>query len=148
MIPLSSTPSDEAANRESGSQPQPPTNSVRSRTVPLWATACLSAGLALTLLAFSVLAGVYALTRRYEDNIKRADLLGESRHDGRDLGKVTGPLNILLIGSDTRAAEDFDPKDPSSSRASVPGERGDAVMLLHIPRSMDRGYVISIPRDA
>ncbi len=48
---------------------------------------------------------------------------------------LTGPLNLLLVGVDTRV--------------SVPGwePHADAVLLLHVPRGLDRAYLFSLPRD-
>lgn len=121
---------------------------VRRRRLPLWAKICLALGLVLLLFAGGIMVGGWALAQRYDNNVKRADLLGSSRHDGRQLGKVNGPLNILLVGSDSRETEEFNPDDPSSAQASVPGERGDAMMVLHVAKDMKRGYVISFPRDS
>jgi polyisoprenyl-teichoic acid--peptidoglycan teichoic acid transferase len=47
---------------------------------------------------------------------------------------INGVLNILLIGVDTR---------PNNTI----GSRSDSIIILHIPASHDRGYLISIPRD-
>ncbi|MGC5021751.1 LCP family protein [Micromonospora sp. DT47] len=48
---------------------------------------------------------------------------------------ITGPLNLLLVGVDTRV--------------SVPGwePHGDAVLMLHVPAGLDRAYLFSLPRD-
>ncbi|MGV9979161.1 LCP family protein [Micromonospora wenchangensis] len=48
---------------------------------------------------------------------------------------ITGPLNLLLVGVDTRV--------------SVPGwePHGDAVLILHVPAGLDRAYLFSLPRD-
>jgi anionic cell wall polymer biosynthesis LytR-Cps2A-Psr (LCP) family protein len=48
---------------------------------------------------------------------------------------LAGPLNILLVGVDTRV--------------SVPGwqPHSDAVLLLHLPAGLDKGYLFSLPRD-
>ncbi|MGK5742778.1 LCP family protein [Micromonospora sp. URMC 103] len=48
---------------------------------------------------------------------------------------ITGPLNLLLVGVDTRV--------------SVPGwePHADAVLVLHVPRGLDRAYLFSLPRD-
>ncbi|TDB71727.1 LCP family protein [Micromonospora sp. KC721] len=48
---------------------------------------------------------------------------------------VTGPLNLLLVGVDTRV--------------SVPGwePHGDSVLVLHVPAGLDRAYLFSLPRD-
>lgn len=115
--------------------------------LPLWPKLCIVIGLVLVLATSGLIAAAYTLTQRYENNVERADLLGSSKHDGRQLDKVDGPLNILLIGSDSREQEEYDPQDGSSTQASVPGQRSDAIMVLHIPEGADRGYVISIPRD-
>ncbi|MFC4018174.1 LCP family protein [Micromonospora sp. GCM10011542] len=48
---------------------------------------------------------------------------------------ITGPLNLLLVGVDTRV--------------SVPGwePHGDAVLVLHVPQGLGRAYLFSLPRD-
>lgn len=48
---------------------------------------------------------------------------------------ITGPLNILLAGVDTRI--------------SVPGwpPHADAVLIMHVPAGLDRAYLFSLPRD-
>ncbi|MER7458154.1 LCP family protein [Micromonospora sp. NPDC126480] len=48
---------------------------------------------------------------------------------------LTGPLNLLLVGVDTRV--------------SVPGWKphADAVLLLHVPPGLDRAYLFALPRD-
>ncbi|MDG4793929.1 LCP family protein [Micromonospora sp. WMMD1082] len=48
---------------------------------------------------------------------------------------ITGPLNLLLVGIDTRV--------------SVPGwePHADAVLLLHVPAGLSRAYLFSLPRD-
>ncbi|HWH00698.1 MAG TPA: LCP family protein, partial [Pilimelia sp.] len=48
---------------------------------------------------------------------------------------ISGPLNILLVGVDTR----------ESQPAWQP--HADAVLILHVPASLDRAYVTSLPRD-
>ncbi|RKN33069.1 LCP family protein [Micromonospora musae] len=48
---------------------------------------------------------------------------------------ITGPLNLLLVGVDTRV--------------SVPGwePHADSVLVLHVPRGLGRAYLFSLPRD-
>ncbi|MEV6816751.1 LCP family protein [Micromonospora sp. NPDC051296] len=48
---------------------------------------------------------------------------------------IKGPLNLLLVGIDTRV--------------SVPGWRpnADAVLILHVPAGLSRAYLFSLPRD-
>jgi LCP family protein required for cell wall assembly len=92
----------------------------------------------------------YALMNRYEDRVQRSDLLGAAvagdpaqqkqeerrRADNWD----DGPLNLLLLGSDSRATE--------PGGVSPIGERSDTIMILHIARTRDRASIISIPRDS
>jgi LCP family protein required for cell wall assembly len=48
---------------------------------------------------------------------------------------ITGPLDLLLIGVDTRASQpDWEP-------------HADAIMLLHVTAGLDSGYLYSLPRD-
>ncbi|GAA3923518.1 LCP family protein [Actinoplanes auranticolor] len=84
-------------------------------------------------------AGMRTLSGRYEDAVDRADLLppAPARSPGArtEPPKVRGPMNLLLIGSDSRTRGE-------------PGDgRSDVVILVHIPASTGKAYVISIPRD-
>ncbi|GIJ80159.1 cell envelope-related function transcriptional attenuator common domain-containing protein [Micromonospora phaseoli] len=48
---------------------------------------------------------------------------------------ITGPLNLLLVGVDTRVSvPDWKPN-------------ADAVLVLHVPAGLSRGYLFSLPRD-
>ncbi len=119
----------------------------RAPKAPLWARLCVAFGVIVLLASGTAYAGTFMLTARYDSNIKRADLLGNATSTEKR-AEVKGPMNILVVGSDSRAKEQFDPNDPSSSAASVKGERSDTIMLMHIPLSMDRAFAISFPRDA
>ncbi|MEV4495302.1 LCP family protein [Micromonospora arborensis] len=48
---------------------------------------------------------------------------------------ISGPLNLLLVGVDTRV--------------SVPGwePHADAVLVLHVPKGLGQAYLFSLPRD-
>ncbi|MEE6263287.1 LCP family protein [Plantactinospora sonchi] len=48
---------------------------------------------------------------------------------------ITGPLNLLLVGVDTRV--------------SVPGwePHADAVLILHVTQALDQAYLFALPRD-
>lgn len=102
---------------------------------------------AITAAAAVVLAGggvaaSYALRDRYE--LPGADLFGfgpfptpsASRSPSPSPGAdITGPLNILVVGVDTRESEpDWTPN-------------ADAVTIVHVPRGLTTGYVFSLPRD-
>lgn len=111
---------------------------------PRWARLCVVTGAMLLLLSSVAYGGHLFAEQRYDNNIKRADLLGSARGDGK---KAEFPLNFLVIGTDKRTSEDLDPKDPSSHVASVKGERADTIIFVHIPENKKKAYVVSIPRD-
>ena len=120
----------------------------KRRGYPLWAKLCLAVGVVLTLLSTGVLGTAYALTARYDHNIKRQNLLGTK--DGaapEQVAEAKGPMNILVIGSDSRATEIANSGDRSSTTATVAGQRSDTIMLFHLSPGLDKGYAISIPRD-
>ncbi|MFI7602201.1 LCP family protein [Actinoplanes sp. NPDC049681] len=85
----------------------------------------------------AAVAGMHLLGGRYEGAVKRADLLpAPARSGGRtEPPRVRGPMNLLLIGSDSRTS-------------GKPGDgRSDVVILVHVPASTRQAYVISVPRD-
>ncbi|GIH13113.1 LCP family protein [Rugosimonospora africana] len=115
------------------------------RRRPLWAKVLVSVGAVLVLLSAGTVAGLHYLAGRYDKSVHKAILIDPgARVQPTDDGgltapfigpAVTGPLNFLLLGSDARDT------DPSN------GQRSDTIILVHIPASLDRAYLISIPRD-
>ncbi|HYN96381.1 MAG TPA: LCP family protein [Pilimelia sp.] len=104
--------------------------------------------------AIAVLAGTVAVARAVQGryDVPSADLFGSATPTPGAGGSdrppsptpsptpepgagITGPLNILLVGIDPRV--------------SVPTWRpnADAVLILHVPATMDRAYLFSLPRD-
>jgi hypothetical protein len=48
---------------------------------------------------------------------------------------LNGPLDLLIVGIDTRVTiPDWQP-------------HADAIMLMHVPAGLDKGYLLSLPRD-
>ena len=94
--------------------------------------------------------GTYYLYSHLAGNIKTSAL-----YTGSDKAKAVGtekadplgrtPLNILLIGSDTRASAD-DCKDGGACKTAV-GARADVEMLVHLSADRSNITVMSIPRD-
>jgi LCP family protein required for cell wall assembly len=73
------------------------------------------------------------LIHRYDDAVRRGNLLAPGARQPNS--SASGPLNLLLIGSDFRSW------NPDA------GQRSDTIILAHVPRTMDRAYLISVPRD-
>src|ERR1700754_3185482 len=82
--------------------------------------------------------GGYVFYRQLQGNIEKEDvkdLLGEDRPQ-----KQSKAVNILLIGSDSRAGE-------NASYGTLAGARADTTMLLHLSPEGDQATGISFPRD-
>jgi LCP family protein required for cell wall assembly len=77
--------------------------------------------------------GGAVLMDRLEGAVHQANLLGNA---GATRGAdVRGPLNFLIIGSNWR---DWLPSN---------GERADTIMIVHVPKDMNRAFLVSVPRD-
>ncbi|MCZ7427593.1 LCP family protein [Micromonospora sp. WMMA1949] len=104
------------------------------RGVPRWARVCTILGIVMVVLSGSVLIGSRALVARYEGSVGKADLFGDQAAGANEKkSDIKGPLNILLVGVDPRT---------STARPLA-----DSIMVLHVPATMDRGYLFSLPRD-
>ncbi|WBB68520.1 LCP family protein [Micromonospora sp. WMMD812] len=80
-----------------------------------------------------VAAGVYG--RSLDGNLARTDAFAGIAESARPTPSVTGAMNVLLLGSDSR-----DPDKTADSRT-------DTIMLLHLDADHQKAEVISIPRD-
>lgn len=104
------------------------------RGVPRWARICTVFGAVLTVLSGAVLVGTEVLMARYEGAVGKADLFGDQAAGAQaKKSEIKGPLNILLVG--------IDPRTPTAAPLA------DSIMVLHVPASMDRAYLFSLPRD-
>jgi LCP family protein required for cell wall assembly len=65
----------------------------------------------------------------------------------RPSGGVQGDLNILLVGSDSRAGLTPEQQQQLHVGHDV-GQRSDTMILLHIPRGGGRAVLVSLPRDS
>ncbi|MEV6006845.1 LCP family protein [Streptomyces sp. NPDC051976] len=83
---------------------------------------------------------------RLNGNIRDLPLFGGIGGDaGKEQPDAFGrtPVNVLVIGSDTRA----DPADCHLGGACGPGENADVEMVLHISADRTHATALSIPRD-
>lgn len=80
----------------------------------------------------------YAAFRELAGNITKHEVsLGADRPEDSNEA-----VNILLIGSDTRAA------DGTQQYGAVEGARSDTVILLHMPPGHNKAMLVSFPRDS
>jgi LCP family protein required for cell wall assembly len=98
--------------------------------------ALISAGVVVLLLLGGYV-GFNVYTGSLDKNLTRVSL-GNRR--GEPAKVVTGARNILIIGSDNA--------DDTRGNQGVYGQRSDSLIVLHIPASHDKAYLISIPRDS
>lgn len=92
-------------------------------------------------LALVVGIGVTLVYRKLDGNLSVVDadaLIGGDRPDEAKVKTQHKPLNVLLIGSDSRIGSDIG--GDSSGLA-------DTVILLHLSGDRERAYGVSIPRD-
>lgn len=101
------------------------------------------------LLVAGAATGFY-LYQRFEGNIGKVDVF-TSDNVGTDRPTKLAlpddaqaePLNILVMGSDTRAGQGrgYGPE------AEITGARSDTTLLVHLPADRESALVVSIPRD-
>ncbi len=102
------------------------------RIVAAWT----SVAVALLLVVASL--GAYVKYRSVWNSINRIDVGSLEPAAPQD----TGALNILLIGSDSRAGTN------RQFGAGISGQRSDTIMILHISPGHRGATVLSIPRDS
>lgn len=105
-------------------------------------------GIAITgIIASVIVVGLVAAYLRLTGNIDRidvSDMLGDDRPTAAG-NLSTGPLNILLIGSDVREG---DGNEGYGSGEWEPGQHSDTNLLLHISGDRSSVTMVSIPRDS
>lgn len=113
----------------------------RGRTVKPrrnWKRIALIGGAAAVVLVLALGGYAFARVQTLNGNITRTDpfsgITGNRPHK-----TVSGAQDILVVGDDN--------VDGSRGYQGVSGQRTDAIILLHIPASHDKAYLISIPRD-
>jgi len=109
----------------------------RTRRDPLWARLMIAVGVLLVLASGGLIGAGKVLAHRYDSSVKKDTLIADdARADpARAPSRIVGPLNFLLLGSDARPEENID------------GTRADTIIVAHVPASLDRVYLVSIPRD-
>lgn len=66
------------------------------------------------------------------------------RGDDNDPGD---PMNVLLVGSDTRATIGASETKSFGNSTQVAGQRSDTIIILHVDPRHERAAMLSIPRD-
>ena len=117
---------------------QRPVTGPRPRRIrPRWGRIAFVATVLLSLLVGCGMLVSWLWVRGVDGDLKREDAF--SALDERPPRLVDGALNILLLGTDSR--------DPEVSGEAGGAWRTDTIVLMHVPASHDRAYLVSIPRD-
>lgn len=110
----------------------------RPRRRSRWRRIALGVVAGLVVLALAGGVGIWLYVRGLDKSLRRTDAFGGIAAE-RPAPSSTGAVNLLLVGSDSR--------DPDVQLDQAGGWRSDTLILMHIPSSRDRAYLVSIPRD-
>jgi LCP family protein required for cell wall assembly len=117
-------------------QPQKPPS--RRRRRPRWGRIALVVVIALLICGGGALIAARILLSMATSNVAQLQI---PPNDAMANGRVLdGPLNLLLVGIDDGQASGQENRGTIDARA-------DSIMILNIPASHDRGYLVSMPRD-
>lgn len=129
--------SDNAAPGPAG--PGPGAGGAHARRRPRRRALKITAWAALGVVALGGAGGAY-LWSHLNGNVKGVDINAALGHD-RPSDAHNGAMNILLLGSDSRAGTH------GQYGKGISGARSDTTMVLHIDKSHRKASVVSIPRD-
>jgi LCP family protein required for cell wall assembly len=117
------------------------------RRLPPWPTArpwvLLAAGIAAVALSTSAVWGVnlvLELSRHPTVSGVEGELAPRSDF-------ASGPQNVLILGSDTRAGLSPEEQVQFGSEETVQGERSDTIILMHFDPRREKAVVVHFPRD-
>ncbi|GAA3519422.1 LCP family protein [Actinocatenispora rupis] len=94
-------------------------------------------GVVFVVLSGASLAAGSIVLDKVDNAIPQTSLIGGDARKHKTGSDVKGPIDMLLAGSDLR--------DSWKSTGEKP--RTDSIMWLHIPATLDRAYLLSLPRD-
>jgi polyisoprenyl-teichoic acid--peptidoglycan teichoic acid transferase len=90
----------------------------------------------------------YGYVRWKFGQINTFDDLGAVLRGGGDAGLPPGePMNVLVVGSDTREGIEQAGTDNFGGTKEVKGQRSDTIILLRVDPDAERAAMLSIPRD-
>jgi LCP family protein required for cell wall assembly len=106
-----------------------------------WKTAAVVVTCLVVVCSGTVVAAAFTLMNRYEDKVGRQDILGDVPKPVAVPNAKTSPMNFLVLGSDSRAADAAPEDDPD-------GSRSDTIMIVHVNADHTGAFIFSIPRDS
>jgi LCP family protein required for cell wall assembly len=115
------------------------------RRLPPWQSVrpwvLLASGTLAVLVSVSAVWGINLLLQFSDHPVRRVSGLDDVSEFARH------PRNVLLLGSDTRAGLSEEQQAAFGTEETVPGERSDTIILLHIDPQREKAVVVHLPRD-
>ena len=112
---------------------EPAVEKPRKRKSPWYLKLLIVFGSLMMLFSSGVLAAVYGLSDRYDSKATHTDILSGVPHAQK--AAADGPLNYLVLGTDSRVQDDT-------------GSRSDTILLVHVNKGLSSAVIVSIPRDS
>jgi LCP family protein required for cell wall assembly len=141
QLPPELDPRGPGPGKAAGPDKPKPRTSVKARRKRI--LAWVAAGVAALVLITA--ATSFAFLQHLLNSITHTNVFGGLTD--RPGGGVKGDLNILLVGSDSRAGLTNTQKNQLHVGHDV-GQRSDTMILLHIPRGGGKAVLVSLPRDS
>ncbi|MHB1784887.1 MAG: LCP family protein [Acidimicrobiales bacterium] len=85
--------------------------------------------------------GAFAYVKLRLGQIKTVSVAGITAQN------VGGPMNVLVVGSDSRAGQPAGAAAHFGSATQVAGQRSDVIIILHVDPHQKQATMLSIPRD-
>lgn len=135
------------SGKQPGARPAPPAQAAPGASgatysggkgrKPRWGRIALVAVVTIALIAGLGTLASYLWLSNVDEGLNRTDLFSDIA--GRPAKVVDGTINMLVLGSDSR--------DPDAPISQAGKWRTDTILMVHIPASHDKAYLISMPRD-
>jgi anionic cell wall polymer biosynthesis LytR-Cps2A-Psr (LCP) family protein len=117
--------------RPRGKSPKKSTKTKKPRIAPLWTKLSIILGSVVMVSSGLFVVVPKVLAAWAFKDIVQAPILADPPKS------IDGPINVLLLGMDQR--------DGAEAEGAI---RADSIIIVHIPATHDKAYLISLPRDA
>lgn len=142
-MPASSTRAKRAPVRQvrpetEAFEPESPSQR-KKRKDPLWARLTVIAGALLMMIGGGGIVAARLAIASATDKLTTTTMLGADSGALMPGANIDGAINLLLVGIDSEVITDGGVRE---------GVLADSILVLHIPKSHDQGYLMSLPRDS
>jgi LCP family protein required for cell wall assembly len=110
----------------------------KNRKDPLWARLTVIAGALLMMLGGGGIVAARLAIASATDKLTTTTMIGQDSGALVPGNSINGAINLLLVGIDSEKITDGGERE---------GVLADSILIMHIPKTHDQGYLLSIPRD-